>query len=161
MTLSNEDVLEILQILDASAYNEVDIQTGQLHLTLRRHAPGQWTQEARILTEPNPVPVYESADSAIALNRPDSLADDDKEGLVAVRTPLPGTFYRSPKPGSPPFIQHGSRVENNTIIGIMETMKLMNTIYADVSGEIVEICVADAQSIHENAILMYIRPEQS
>jgi acetyl-CoA carboxylase biotin carboxyl carrier protein len=78
--------------------------------------------------------------------------------LVDVKTPLPGTFYRSPKPGSPPFVEVGQRVETETVVAIVETMKLMNSVYAGTRGNIAEICLADAEFAMQDAVLMRIEP---
>jgi acetyl-CoA carboxylase biotin carboxyl carrier protein len=59
--------------------------------------------------------------------------------LHEVRAPLVGTFYRAPQPGAEPFVQVGSRVEETTVVGIVETMKLMNPVLAGVAGTVVEI----------------------
>jgi acetyl-CoA carboxylase biotin carboxyl carrier protein len=71
---------------------------------------------------------------------------------------LPGTFYRSPRPGAPPFVEIGSHVEEKTVVGIIETMKLMNAVHAQTSGEIVEICFENAQFAERDAVLMRIKP---
>ena len=62
---------------------------------------------------------------------------------MAVRAPLPGTFYRAPRPGAAPFVEVGSRVSADTVVGIVETMKLMNSVHAGVAGTVAEICVAE------------------
>jgi acetyl-CoA carboxylase biotin carboxyl carrier protein len=81
-------------------------------------------------------------------------------GLVAVRTPLPGTFYRAPQPGAPPFVEAGSRVEPDTVVGIMETMKLMNSVSAQVSGTVTQIVVGNAEPAQRDAVLMWIREDR-
>ena len=80
-------------------------------------------------------------------------------GRIEVRTPLPGTFYRSPKPGALPFVEVGSRVEAESVIAIVETMKLMNSIQSGAAGRIVEICLADATFAEQDTVLMRIQAE--
>jgi acetyl-CoA carboxylase biotin carboxyl carrier protein len=80
-------------------------------------------------------------------------------GLVAVRAPLPGTFYRAPRPGAPPFVEVGGQVSTDTVIGIVETMKLMNSVPAGVVGTIAEICVANAEFAAQGATLLLIRAD--
>ena len=83
-----------------------------------------------------------------------------EDGLVDIRTPLLGTFYRSPKPGSPPFVELGSHVTRDTVVAIVETMKLMNSVYAGACGTIVEICLGDADLLADHdAVLMRVKPE--
>jgi acetyl-CoA carboxylase biotin carboxyl carrier protein len=77
--------------------------------------------------------------------------------LVAVRAPLPGTFYRAPRPGAAPFVEVGSRVGAQTVVGIVETMKLMNSVTAGVDGTVAEICVANAEFASHGTTLLRIR----
>ncbi len=80
--------------------------------------------------------------------------------LVAVRAPLPGTFYRAPRPGAAPFVDVGSEVSADTVIGIVETMKLMNSVHAGVAGTVAEFCVQNAEFAAHGAILLRIRADQ-
>ena len=81
-------------------------------------------------------------------------------GLVVVRAPLPGTFYRAPRPGAAPFVEVGSRVGADTVIGIVETMKLMNSVPAGVAGVVAEFCVANAEFTAQGAALLRIRADR-
>ena len=81
------------------------------------------------------------------------------EGLVAVRAPLPGTFYRAPRPGTAPFVEVGSQVGADTVVGIVETMKLFNSVTAGVSGTVVEICLENAEFAGRGATLLRIRAD--
>jgi acetyl-CoA carboxylase biotin carboxyl carrier protein len=84
----------------------------------------------------------------------------DQGGLVAVRAPLPGTFYRAPRPGAAPFVEVGSRVSADTVVGIVETMKLMNSVPAGTEGTVAEICVGNAEPTVQGATLMRIRADR-
>jgi acetyl-CoA carboxylase biotin carboxyl carrier protein len=79
--------------------------------------------------------------------------------LVAVRAPLPGTFYRAPRPGAAPFVEVGSRVRTDTVVGIVETMKLMNSVTAGVDGTVAEICLGNAEFAAHGATLLRIRAD--
>ncbi|HLK73678.1 MAG TPA: biotin/lipoyl-containing protein [Streptosporangiaceae bacterium] len=81
------------------------------------------------------------------------------ESLVAVRAPLPGTFYRAPRPGAAPFVEVGSRVGADTVVGIVETMKLFNSVAAGVAGTVAEICLANAEFAARGATLLRIRAD--
>jgi acetyl-CoA carboxylase biotin carboxyl carrier protein len=72
-------------------------------------------------------------------------------------TPLPGTFYRAPQPGAPPFVDTGGHVEPGTVVAIIETMKLMNPVYAGTAGTVTEICLEDGQFAGQGTVLMRIR----
>jgi acetyl-CoA carboxylase biotin carboxyl carrier protein len=81
------------------------------------------------------------------------------EGLVAVRAPLPGTFYRAPRPGAAPFVEVGSRVGPDTVVGIVETMKLFNSVTAGAAGTVAEICLGNAEFADRGATLLRIRAD--
>ncbi len=80
-------------------------------------------------------------------------------GLVAVRAPLPGTFYRAPRPGAEPFVEVGSQVGVDTVVAIVETMKLMNSVTAGADGTVAEICLANGEFAALGATLMRIRAD--
>ena len=89
-------------------------------------------------------------------------ADGAEEGegeLVAVWAPLPGTFYRAPRPGAEPFVEVGSRVGADTVVAIVETMKLMNSVTAGADGTVAEICLANGEFTEHGATLMRIRAD--
>ncbi len=70
-----------------------------------------------------------------------------------------GIFYRAPKPGEPPFVEVGSKVGEDTVIGIIEVMKLMNTVHAGVKGTVVEILAANGALVEYGEVLLRVRPE--
>jgi len=164
MKLTNEDVQQILQLLDATPYDELHLETERFKLTLRRNRDsGDWTQESQVLSAPNVLkasPVETSAPAAQAATAaaPARPANARTAGWIEVRAHLPGTFYRAPKPGAPPFVEIGSHVEEDTVVCIIETMKLMNAIHAQTRGEVVELCLENAQFVEKGAVLMRIKP---
>jgi acetyl-CoA carboxylase biotin carboxyl carrier protein len=173
--LTSDDVRDILQLLDSLPYGELHLRTGSFSLSLRRDGSGEWTQAVQALSPPKiSAPPAAAADAAAAAahaglpaaaspRATDPRATDpralDSETLAEVRTPLPGTFYRAPKPGAPPFVEVGSRVGPETVVGIIETMKLMNSVIAEVRGTVAEICLRDAEFAGQDAVLMRIEPE--
>jgi acetyl-CoA carboxylase biotin carboxyl carrier protein len=78
-------------------------------------------------------------------------------GASAVTAPLLGVFYRAPKPGEPPYVEIGSRVEPGTIVGIIEVMKLMNTVRAGVAGEVVAIPARNGELVEYGEALLFVR----
>jgi acetyl-CoA carboxylase biotin carboxyl carrier protein len=142
MNLTNEDVEEIVKLLDSSFYDELHLKTSKFDLRLRRSGSG-WTQE--VVTEGAVVPVEATKPAA---------ASDDVAGLVSVRAAMVGTFYRAPKPGAPPFVDIGADVTEHTVIGIIETMKLMNAISAGASGRVIEILAPNGEIVEVGQVLM-------
>ena len=155
MDLTNEDVADVLALLDSLPYDELDLQTARFRLILRR-TPGGWTQSAESLSAPA---VLSAPGAPGAAPGPPGVAPgaDAGAGLVAVRAPLPGTFYRAPRPGAAPFVEVGSQVGADTVVGIVETMKLMNSVTAGVDGTVAEICLGNAEFAAHGTTLLRIR----
>lgn len=82
----------------------------------------------------------------------------DADGLTAVPAPLPGTFYRAPRPGADPFVQVGDEVSPDTVVAIIETMKLMNSVHAATTGRVTRICVDNGEFAPLGTTLMLIEP---
>jgi acetyl-CoA carboxylase biotin carboxyl carrier protein len=85
--------------------------------------------------------------------------ESERDGLHAVRSPLVGTFYRAPAPGEDFYVEVGDRVVAGQTLCIVEAMKLMNEIPADVSGEVVEVLPQDSRGVEYDEPLFYLRPE--
>ena len=163
MDLTNEDVADILAALDSLPYDELDLQTPRFRLTLRR-GPGGWTEESQVLADPVPVtPADNGSPAARQAPQPPPEAGlpgaDDATGLVAVVAPLPGTFYRAPRPGAAPFVEVGDEVGEDTVVAIVETMKLMNSVHAGTRGRVARICLENAELAAQGAALMLIEPD--
>jgi acetyl-CoA carboxylase biotin carboxyl carrier protein len=158
--LTSEDVRDILQLLDGLPYRELTLETASFRLSLRRAADGGWTQATEVLAEPaDPAVLAEPARPAHPAPAPEvPAAEPAAAGLLDVRAPLLGTFYRAPRPGAPPFVSVGSEVEPHTVVCIIETMKLMNSVTAGVTGVIAEILVENAQFAGQDTVLMRVRP---
>ena len=104
---------------------------------------------------PGSVPAVTTASPAPQATHSPAPATDGE--LVSVRAPLPGTFYRAPRPGAEAFVEVGSEVGADTVVGIVETMKLMNSVTAGVSGTVAEFCVGNAEFAPQGAPLLRIR----
>jgi biotin carboxyl carrier protein len=141
LPLSPEDVAEIVAILDGSAYQTLDVKTARFRLRVARDGDG-WTQEWDFSDD-----TPDAAKSAAV-----EAAVEDEAG--AIRAPLPGTFYRAPSPGAPNFVEVGSVVDADTVIGIIETMKLMNPVHAGANGTISEVLAENGNMVGKHATLM-------
>jgi acetyl-CoA carboxylase biotin carboxyl carrier protein len=166
--LSRVDVQEILGLLDDLDATELRLRTREYELWLRRDGvDGAWVQAGVVRSEPHvldpasgPVapPAAGPAPATPAPAGP-APAGDGGSGLVEVRAPLMGTFYRAPRPGAPPFVAVGDPVAEDTVVGIVETMKLMNAVHAGALGRVAQICLADGAYAEQGAPLVRIRPE--
>jgi acetyl-CoA carboxylase biotin carboxyl carrier protein len=163
MDLTNEDVADILALLDSLPYDSLDIETPRFRLTLRRAPGGGWTEESQVLAEPalvRPVPNGAAERTAtIAADAASATGDvGGADGLTVVAAPLPGTFYRAPRPGAEPFVQVGDEVAPDTVVAIIETMKLMNSVHAGAAGRVARIRVGNGDFAALGATLMLIEP---
>jgi acetyl-CoA carboxylase biotin carboxyl carrier protein len=121
--LTDEDVREILRLIDDSQLDELRIETPGLSLHVLRGAAAA----------PAPATGPEDAEDAAA-----------ESGGRAISAPMLGTFYRAESPGAEPFVEVGARVEAETIVCLIEVMKMMNSVPAGVAGTIVEVCAENA-----------------
>jgi acetyl-CoA carboxylase biotin carboxyl carrier protein len=156
--LTSDDVQDILRLLDGMPYQELELETASFRLSLRRGADGGWTQATEVL---GPAPADGTQHAADGTSAADGLSPTAPapagEGLADVSAPLLGTFYRAPRPGAPPFVTVGSVVGPDTVVCIIETMKLMNSVTAGVSGTVAAILLENAQFAAQGAVLMRIR----
>jgi acetyl-CoA carboxylase biotin carboxyl carrier protein len=143
LPLTPEDVAEIVEILGGSAYQTLDVKTPRFRLRVARDGEA-WTQEWDFNEEQISARVASDAVAGSA----------GEEGDI--RAPLPGVFYRAPSPGAPPFVEIGSVVNPDTVVGIIETMKLMNPVHAGASGTISEILAENGAMIGKHTALMRI-----
>jgi acetyl-CoA carboxylase biotin carboxyl carrier protein len=169
MNLTNEDVQEILRLLDASSFDELHLSTARFKLTLRRSAGSGWTQQMQTTAAPavarsaqagahgSPAKAAGPAAAPCPAPAPAGPARASADGIIDVQSPLIGTFYRAPKPGALPFVELGSKVGRDTVVGIVETMKLMNSVYAGAAGEVAEICAVNGQLVEQGQVLMRLR----
>ena len=154
MTLTAKDIAEITRLLEDSSFDELELEMDGMKIHLRRsQAPASVGSPVRPRTSlPAAAAVAAVAPPAVATPPPGAAT----AGLLEVRAPLLGTFYRAPKPGAPPFVEVGASVESDTIVGIIEVMKLMNTVRAGARGVVREICAADATLVEYGATLLRV-----
>ena len=148
LSLTPDDVAEIAAILDGTAYDRIDITTARFRLRVARDGQGM-TQDWSLADDTLP------GTAAVATQAPAA------ETGLCVHAPLPGTFYRAPAPGAPPFVEPGATVSPDTVVGIIETMKLMNPVHAGVHGVIEEILVDNATMIAKGDALMRLTEPQA
>jgi acetyl-CoA carboxylase biotin carboxyl carrier protein len=169
--LEHEDVEEILKLLDATPVREFELETQRFKIILRRGAGGNWTQECETRDAADRVAGGNDAGGKGAAGSGAFAGVGAGEALVAkatVTSPDAATAniegageareIRAPKPGAPPFVETGSVVGVESVVAIVETMKLMTSIYAGHSGRIAEILIDDGQFVAQNQLLMRVAP---
>jgi acetyl-CoA carboxylase biotin carboxyl carrier protein len=158
--LSHEEVQEILQLLDSTDYQQLTLETDSFKLSLQR-AGDDWTAAQEVLTSPTIIETDASNKNTISATPASEVKPTEEPNaghLHSIHTPLPGVFYRAPKPGAEPFVELGARVEPNTQVCIIESMKLMNAVYAGVHGTVVEICANNGEPVEKQAVILRIEP---
>jgi acetyl-CoA carboxylase biotin carboxyl carrier protein len=156
VSLTKKDIEEIMGLLEASRFDRLRLEFEGLKLELERNGA---SPTARAEPTPAPAPTPPPAAQQTLIPTPARTEGSPAEGLVEVLSPLLGVFYRAPKPGEPPFVEVGARVEEDTVIGIIEVMKLMNSARAGVRGEIVEILGVNGEMVEHGEVLMLVRPD--
>ena len=155
MELTPDDVRDVLRVLDSSGLDELHLELADLTLTVRREGATGWTAEQQVRRDPvldgHVVRAEEAAPDA-------ANAPALRDGLVAVHPPLLGTFYRAPQPGSPPFVEVGDLVDEETVVGIVETMKMMTPVHAGVRGTVVEFRTGNGEFAEADAVLLVVEP---
>ena len=149
MSLTAADVAEIMRLVEQSGFDSLTLEMDGIKLSLRR---GGSSEAAETAPGPTQAPTVTAAPPVVTAAP--AAADPNSHDVTA---PLLGTFYRSPKPGAPPFVEVGARVEEETIVAIIEVMKLMNTVRAGVSGTVTEILVADGALAEYGETLLRVR----
>ena len=166
MTLTAKDVAEITRLLEESNFDELTLELEGLKLSLRRNGAAPAPALAEQQSRPEPAPAAQSSADTLSNNPPvtgsatvpveGSGAAEVRGATQEVTAPLLGTFYRAPKPGAPPFVDVGSVVEEDTIIGIIEVMKLMNTVRAGARGTVADILAQDGALVEYGQALLRI-----
>ena len=157
MKLTATDIAEIARLLDESRFGSLDLTVGDFRLRIRRDGGGGWSAPS----EDNPAPAEVSPRASVADPAPAPAAAPSAggpgAGEVDVKAPLLGNFYGAPRPGDPPFVEIGSVVGEDTTIGIIEVMKLMNPIRAGVAGTVTAILANNGTSVEEGQPLIRVK----
>jgi acetyl-CoA carboxylase biotin carboxyl carrier protein len=154
VSLTAAEVAEIMRLVEQSGFDELTLEMDGVKLSLRRGAPAVTAPEKAGDRAPQPAQSQPEPQSRSAQSPAPATADP---GMHEVASPLLGTFYRAPKPGAPPFVEVGAQVEEETVVAIIEVMKLMNTVRAGVRGTVAEILVADGALAEYGETLLRVR----
>jgi acetyl-CoA carboxylase biotin carboxyl carrier protein len=160
VSLTAADIAEIMRIVEHSKFDELSLEIDGVKLTLRRAGAGGGIVQSVTAQQGSPGAATFSASAApVAARSPVVAAGPLDANLKDITSPMLGTFYRAPKPGSAPFVEIGSVVEEDSVIAIIEVMKLMNTVRAGVKGVITEILPADETLVEFGEVLMRARKD--
>jgi acetyl-CoA carboxylase biotin carboxyl carrier protein len=136
-----QKVKELIELMKANDLIEIEVVDGDSKILLRR--PGTVQPQPLVSAAPpvsSAAPVSEDA------------------GLESIKSPIVGTFYQASNPDSAPYVKVGDKVNPETVVCVVEAMKVMNEIKAEIDGTIVEICCKDGQAIEFGQVLFKVRP---
>jgi acetyl-CoA carboxylase biotin carboxyl carrier protein len=149
-----EKIRELVSMMAEHELTEIELRDGEQTILIKRGG-GQVTI-APVAAAPvvAPVPVAAPGSAAAA----NGAADYEAQGLVAIKSPMVGTFYSSPDPDSAPFVGVGGQVTNGTVVCIIEAMKVFNEIKSEVSGTVEQVLVSNEQAVEYGQPLFLVRP---
>ncbi|MCS5700914.1 acetyl-CoA carboxylase biotin carboxyl carrier protein [Cyanobium sp. FGCU-52] len=159
MQLDHDQLRQLLALLGDSDIQELKLEGDDFRLEVRRNLPAP----APVAVLPSPLPAAVApaapvpAAAPAAPSAPPPAAAAARSDLQTISAPMVGTFYRSPAPGEPPFVEVGTRVAVGQPVCILEAMKLMNELETEFSGEVVEILVENGTPVEFGQALMRIR----
>jgi len=155
MDLDLEELAAVIELLDKADFTDFRYEKGDLRIAVRRGstlpdddrsaAPSRPVQETTARPAPAPAAPVQATPAV-----------DD--GTVLIRAGMLGTFYRSPKPGDPAFVEIGDKVEADSVVAIVEVMKLMNSVAAGVTGEITAVHAQNGDLVEFDQPLFSVRP---
>lgn len=152
--MTNDEIRELLRIFNESGVGELEVQRGRDRLVIRRGpSTPQFTPHPAHVVHPAPAP----ADAPEPAPAPAKPPEPDSSHFFQ-KSPIVGTYYDAPSPGAPPFVKVGDKVEVGQILCIIESMKLMNEIEAEIAGTVVAKLVENGHPVEYGESLLAILP---
>ena len=157
--MNQKELKELIEFLVEKDISEFELERGDVKVRIKR-AGENLTVSGPAVTVPHASPAAVAPATAASVAAASAAAPPSEEpGLHNVKSPIVGTFFEAPSPGSPPFVKAGDTVEVGTVLCIVEAMKLMNEIESDVAGEILKKLVSNGQPVEYGQALFTIRPK--
>jgi acetyl-CoA carboxylase biotin carboxyl carrier protein len=153
-----DEITRILGMMREHELSEFELERDNFKLRIRKQGGGHW-----VAANPQPQQTYVPAPSATSAAQPSpgvpalTPANDDVEFAI-VKSPIVGTFYSASEPGAKPYASVGDTVQKGQILCIIEAMKLMNEIHAEISGQIVKVYVENSHAVQYGERLFAIKP---
>lgn len=145
------DVQNLMEMMSAHEVTEIDIKDGVRKISLKRGG-----LVVPMMSAPVAAPMHYAAPATAPAAEAKESAPAEK--FIEITSPMVGTFYAAPSPDSEPFVETGTKINPNTVVCIVEAMKVMNEIKAEVSGTIVEICVKNAEAVEYGQVMFRVKP---
>ena len=148
-----KEIKAIVDLMTRNGLSEFELEKADFKLRVKRGPTGEF-----ITTGSNPIIQLPSQSSSLSTVTATPSTPPPGEPLLVIKSPMVGTFYRSPSPTSPAYIEVGQEVNENTVVCIIEAMKVMNEIKAEVSGVIVEVLAQNEKPVEYGKELFSVRP---
>jgi acetyl-CoA carboxylase biotin carboxyl carrier protein len=164
MTLTEDEVIQILRLVEQSTFDELHLETGELKLVVRKRGCGPAVVESNAppASRPGPSQVPPAPQGVAQAGMGEdkkATAGAHQEGLVPIKAPLLGTVYRRPSPESPPYVDIGSFVTEDDTVCLIEVMKVFSAVKAGVRGRITEVLVETNEMVEYGQPLFMVKPE--
>jgi len=158
--MDSKELLNLIRFVAKSGVSEVKYKTKDFEINIKTPLAGSeavsYVPQPVAYQAPAAAPIAAPAAAPAAETKTESTSDDSK--YITIKSPMIGTFYRKPSPDKDVFVNVGSEVKNDTVVCVIEAMKLFNQIEAEVSGKIVKILVDDASPVEYNQPLFLVDP---
>ena len=154
------EVSKILEFMEQHSLDEFEYENGNVHIRLRKSQSHAGIPFRAMHSAPEIVVAQPATASTVAPASSGSAPEPVDENLHVIKSPIVGTFYSSPTPGADPFVRAGDRVDAGRVLCIIEAMKLMNEIEADVAGEVMRVFVENGQPVEYGEPLFAIHPSR-
>ena len=142
----------IISLMESSNLTEFEIEEKDLKLRIRRGKENDAAVAAPLMAAVAPAPITSpQADSTPVP------PEEEEDGLTMIKSPMVGTFYRSPSPDNPPYAENGQEITKGTVLCIIEAMKVMNEIKADSSGTVIAILVENGENVEYGQPLFKVK----
>ncbi|TDQ76522.1 acetyl-CoA carboxylase biotin carboxyl carrier protein [Sphingobacterium yanglingense] len=158
MSMDIKQIQDLIKFVSKSGVNEVSIEEKDFKITIKTNQEPTYVTAAIPAVAPVAAPTAPAAPAAAPVAVVATPAADDESHLITVKSPMIGTFYRSPGPDKASFVNVGDDITPGKVICIVEAMKLFNEIESEVSGKIVKILVNDAQPVEYDQPLFLVDP---
>jgi acetyl-CoA carboxylase biotin carboxyl carrier protein len=154
--MESKEIQKLLDFIANSPLDEVNIETSEIKLAVKRYSAQPMQQQVFAAPAPAPVPIAAPASQpAMPVASPPAAAASN---LIAIKSPMIGTFYRAAKTGEAPFVEIGTELTKGKTVCIIEAMKLFNEIESEISGKIVQIMVENATPVEYDQVLFLVEP---
>ncbi|MGJ9383288.1 acetyl-CoA carboxylase, biotin carboxyl carrier protein [Salipaludibacillus neizhouensis] len=172
--LKIQEIRELIKLIDESSINEFKFEQNGSKVTMRKNIYGKMQssqvndeansrvisqESSEVQSERPPATDSDSEQQSLVMGNEEEKSVNTNAGLHTITSPMVGTFYEAASPDSPVYVKSGDQVNNESVVCIIEAMKLMNEIEAEIKGEIVEVLVENGQLVEYGQELFLVKPE--